>query len=240
MGLARISASGQSAQSQPVGQTVIMAKTSAGKSAARTRWALVAAGVLGLGAVIAIGAATLRPNLPQSPSAVAAPAAPAAPAATTPVDERFVIKRVLPIDGPIKYGDWHWDEANVPAGPIVITVDLEARVLSIFRNGYEIGAAAVLLGSDEKPTPTGVFPITQKKRHHISNLYDAPMPYMQRLTNDGVALHATTVKLGYASRGCVGMPEPFARKVFESTQLGDRVFITRGRMVGQGDSLVDS
>jgi lipoprotein-anchoring transpeptidase ErfK/SrfK len=157
------------------------------------------------------------------------------------LDDPFVIKRILPIEGAIKYGEWHWDDSEVPdKGEIVITVDLDARVLSIFRDGYEIGAAAVLLGTEEKPTPTGIYPITQKKRHHVSNLYDAPMPYMQRLTNDGITLHATDVEWGYASHGCIGMPEPFAAKVFAQTKLGDRVFITRGKMVGIGDSLVDS
>lgn len=165
----------------------------------------------------------------------------AAPAPGKPVDERFVIKRVLPIAGPIKYGEWHWDETGVPKeGPIVITVDLDARVLSIFRSGYEIGATAVLLGTDDKPTPTGVYPITEKKRHHVSNLYDAEMPYMQRLTDDGITLHASEVEWGYASHGCIGMPESFAAKVFATTRLGDRVFITRGKMVKTGDSLVES
>ena len=163
-----------------------------------------------------------------------------APAPVAAADQSFVIKRILPIEGAIKYGEWHWDETGAPAGPIVLTVDLDARVISIFRGGYEIGAAAVLLGTEEKPTPTGVYPITQKRRHHVSNLYDAPMPYMQRLTDDGITLHATSVEWGYASHGCIGMPEPFAKKVFETTQLGDRVFITRGKMVGLGDSLVDS
>ena len=158
-----------------------------------------------------------------------------------PVDERFVIKRVLPIKGAIKYGEWHWDEQGAPKdGPIVVTVDLDARVLSIFRSGHEIGATAVLLGSQEKPTPLGMFPITQKKRHHVSNLYDAEMPYMQRLTDDGISLHASEVELGYASHGCIGMPEEFAAKVFATTRLGDRVFITRGKMVKTGDTLVES
>lgn len=165
----------------------------------------------------------------------AAPEATPAPAA--PVDDRFVIKRILPITGPIKYGEWHWDDKNVPDGPIVMTVDLEARVISVFKGGYEIGASAVLLGSEEKPTPLGVFPITQKKRHHTSNLYDAEMPYMQRLTDDGITLHATKVAWGYVSHGCVGMPEAFARKVFETTSVGDKVYITRGKMIGVGDNL---
>lgn len=198
-------------------------------------------------AALAIVMISLDRSRPSAGPAGAAPAAPvepapaqvaAAPAATaSPVDERFVIKRILPIKGPIKYGEWHWDDKDVPAGPIVVTVDLDARVISVFRGGYEIGASAVLLGSEEKPTPLGVFPITQKKRHHVSNLYDAEMPYMQRLTDDGITLHATQVAWGYVSHGCVGMPEAFARKVFETTSLGDKVYITRGKMVGIGDSL---
>ncbi|MBV1690948.1 L,D-transpeptidase family protein [Novosphingobium sp. G106] len=164
-----------------------------------------------------------------------APAPAASPAA--PADERFVIKRILPINGPIKYGEWHWDDKNVPDGPIVMTVDLDARVISVFKGGYEIGASAVLLGSDDKPTPLGVFPITEKQVKHESNLYDAEMPYMQRLTNDGITLHATKVAWGYVSHGCVGMPLDFAKKVFETTHVGDKVYITRGKMVGLGASL---
>ena len=164
--------------------------------------------------------------------------APALPA--PPRDERFVIKRILPIDGPIKYGEWHWDEKGVPDGPLVITVDLEARVLSVFRNGYEIGATAVLLGTTEKPTPLGVFPIIWKKKDHYSSIYDgAPMPFTHRLTNDGVSIHGTKVEKGYASHGCIGVPNSFGEKLFAITKLGDKVYITRGKQVGQGDSLID-
>jgi lipoprotein-anchoring transpeptidase ErfK/SrfK len=155
----------------------------------------------------------------------------------TPVPE-LVIRRVLPIEGAIRYGEWHWDESGAPAtGVRVITVDLDARVISIFRDGYEIGAAAVLLGTQDKPTPTGVFPISEKSKDHVSNLYDAPMPYMLRLTNDGVTIHATNVQNGYASHGCIGVPLEFARKLFATVRLGDRVYVTRGKHVGVGDSL---
>ncbi|WP_292965872.1 L,D-transpeptidase family protein [Novosphingobium sp. UBA1939] len=156
-----------------------------------------------------------------------------------PTDRRFVIKRILPIAGPIKYGAWHWDEEGVPAGPLVITVDLDARVLSVFRNGYEIGATAVLLGTQEKPTPLGVFPILMKDKDHTSSLYDAPMPYTMRLTGDGVSIHATKVQNGFASHGCIGVPLDFAQKVFGEAHVGDKVYITRGKQVGVGDSLVD-
>lgn len=171
----------------------------------------------------------------QTASAPVAP--PRAEPAKPPIDERFVIKRILPIDGPIRYGEWHWDDKGVAPGPLVITVDLDARVLSVFRGGYEIGATAVLLGTQEKPTPTGIFPITQKKVDHVSNIYDAPMPYMQRLTNDGISIHATKVENGYASHGCIGVPDTFAQKLFGVTELGDRVYITRGKRVGLGDQI---
>lgn len=212
--------------------------------------ALLLTGALASVAVLA-GAATLSHTLPlfrpapethaEAPiaPAVALSAPEAAPSVTAPAsDDPFVIKHILPIKGPIKYGEWHWDESGVPNGPIVVTVDLDARVLSVFRGGYEIGATAVLLGTDDHPTPTGVFPILEKKRHHVSNLYDAEMPYMQRLTQDGITLHASEVEWGYASHGCISMPEPFAAKVFATTKLGDKVYITRGKMVGMGDSLL--
>jgi lipoprotein-anchoring transpeptidase ErfK/SrfK len=199
-------------------------------------------------ALVVLAAVMMMRNPPNTAKVVTAPSeAPDALAAASPaaspspaVDQRFVIKRILPIKGPIKYGEWHWDETDVPPGPIVVTVDLEARVLSVFRNGYEIGAAAVLIGSPDKPTPTGVFPILEKQRFHDSNLYDAKMPYMQRLTNDGITLHASKVAWGYASHGCISMPEPFAKKVFETTHVGDKVYITSGKMVGLGDSLTSS
>lgn len=173
------------------------------------------------------------------PAATPQAAAPAAAAARTPADERFVIKRILPITGPIKYGEWHWDDKDVPDGPIVITVDLDARVLSVFKGGYEIGATAVLLGTSEKPTPLGMFPIKWKKADHYSSTYDgAPMPFTQNLTDDGVAIHGTKVEKGYASHGCIGVPAGFDKKLFGVTKPGDRVFITKGKRVGQGDSLI--
>ncbi len=174
------------------------------------------------------------------PAALPAPQpAKRATAQVKPVDQRFVIKRILPISGPIRYGEWHWDEAGVPDGPLVITVDLDARVLSVFRGGYEIGATAVLLGTQEKPTPLGVFPIMMKKAEHYSSTYDdARMPFTMRLTDDGIAIHGTTVERGYASHGCVGTPTPFAKKLFSAAKLGDRVFITRGKQIGMGDALI--
>lgn len=155
----------------------------------------------------------------------------------TPTRDPLIIKRVLPINGPIKYGEWHWDDDGVPPGRMVVTVDLDARVISVFRGGYEIGAAAVLLGTDEHPTPLGSFPILQKKKDNISSLYGAEMPYTLRLTWDGISIHGSDVELGYASHGCIGTPTPFAAKVFSAVKTGDEVIITRGKMVGVGDGI---
>ena len=177
---------------------------------------------------------------PVKPGLAKAASAQVKPAPAKPRDERFVIKRVLPIKGPIRYGEWHWDDKGVADGPLVVTVDLDARVLSVFRGGYEIGATAVLLGTSEKPTPLGVFPIKWKKAEHYSRTYDlAPMPFTQNLTEDGVAIHGTKVEKGYASHGCIGVPDDFARRLFGVTEIGDKVYITRGKRIGKGDSLIE-
>ena len=168
-----------------------------------------------------------------APTALAAPAAPAA-------NPDFVVRRILDIPGPLKMGEFHWDESGAPAdGPVVITVDLDAQVLSIFRGGYEIGAAAILYGREDKPTPLGAFPISQKHARHVSNLYGAPMPYMMRLTNDGITIHGSdSVAPGYATHGCVAVPVPFAKRLFEAAKLGDVVIVTKGKRLQMGEPIV--
>lgn len=144
----------------------------------------------------------------------------------------LAVQRVLKIDGPFRHGDYVWDEDGAPAkGPVIITIDLKAQTLSVFRAGHEIGAAVILYGADDKPSPLGAFPITEKDADHVSNLYDAPMPYMLRLTNDGVAIHGSDVQWGNATHGCIGVPTPFAKKLFGVAKLGDMVVITNGRML---------
>lgn len=150
----------------------------------------------------------------------------------------YVIRRVLDTGGPIRYGDWFWDEKNVPAGPVIITVDLRANVLSIFRGGYEIGTAAVIYGATDKETPLGVFPIIGKDADHHSTIYGgAPMPYMLRLTNDGISIHGSEVAWDAATHGCIGVPKAFARKLFAATRLGDKVIITRGETLDRGKAI---
>lgn len=169
---------------------------------------------------------------PPAPKAVPKPAP--MMAAAEP-DEGYVVKRVLDVPEPLRHGAYYWDTEGVPEGPIVITVDLVAQTLSIFRAGYEIGTAAVIYGADEKPTPLGVFTVTQKDAHHVSNLYGAPMPYMLRLTNDGISIHGSALMEGkYATHGCVGVPTAFAKLIFGQVKLGDRVIVTSGEMLARG------
>ncbi|MFN3470704.1 MAG: L,D-transpeptidase family protein [Novosphingobium sp.] len=186
--------------------------------------------------------AAANPANPARPANTASQQAAPAIAAATPAiadDSPFVVKSILPINEPIRFGKFYWDESRAPAqGKLVITVDLAARVISVFRDGHEIGAAAILKGYSEKPTPTGVFPITQKIADHVSNIYDAPMPWMMRLTNDGVAIHGSKVQKGYATNGCVGVPDEFAKRLFGIARLGDKVIITDGRTMGIGDPLL--
>lgn len=213
--------------------------------APRLRWTIAtiagAALFVAGGMWISKAEADSRPEVRSSP--VPKPAidpalliAPKAKPTATPAPEPagYVVKRVLDIPGPMRPGDWHWDDAGVPDGPVVITVDIKAQTISVFRDGYEIGAAVVLYGAEDKPTPLGVFPISQKKVKHVSNLYGAPMPYMQRLTNDGVAIHASELGPNLATHGCIGVPLAFAKKLFAATKLGDKVIVTNGEVLDVG------
>lgn len=138
------------------------------------------------------------------------------------------IKTILNVPGRMSYGDFVWNDRGIPAGPIWIRVDLKSQLLSVFRSGHEIGTAVILYGGDGVPTPTGKFPILAKLKDHRSATYDAPMPYTLRLTADGVSIHASNVRWGYATHGCIGIPEGFAEKLFAAASIGDEVLIVDG------------
>lgn len=139
----------------------------------------------------------------------------------------FAVRGVLAPDGPMGAGTYVWEDAGVPRGELRIVVDLAWQRLYAYRGGIEIGRAAILYGADDKPTPTGRFKILQKKKDHISNLYGAPMPFMLRLTNDGIAIHGSEVEDGYATHGCIGVPDEFAELLFREATIGTQVLITR-------------
>ncbi|KQU45192.1 hypothetical protein ASG67_15820 [Sphingomonas sp. Leaf339] len=135
------------------------------------------------------------------------------------------VRSLLNTRGPMRFGDFRWNEDGVPIGTTWIRVDLSKQLISVFRGEHEIGTAIVLYGTDGKPTPTGTFPILARATHHRSSLYDAEMPYMLRLTRDGVAIHASAVRAGAATHGCIGVPQAFARHLYASVRRGDPVSI---------------
>jgi lipoprotein-anchoring transpeptidase ErfK/SrfK len=218
-----------------------MAKRTVSKTTARTIFIGTMAGAILLVVAVA-GSGLFRgrggakpasgpPAAVSPPRAPAAkPAQPAVPKASPAAQSPFTVKRVLDIREPLDHGDWVWDDAGVPSGPMVVTIDMQAQTLSVFRGGYEIGVAVILYGATDKPTPVGTYPIMEKDIDHVSNIYDnAPMPYGLRLTNDGVFIHASDVKWGSATHGCIGIPKPFAKRLFAAVKVGDPVVITNGK-----------
>ncbi|MDR2858510.1 MAG: L,D-transpeptidase [Novosphingobium sp.] len=129
-------------------------------------------------------------------------------------------------------GQYLWAPEIAPAGPVMIIVSLRDQRAYVYRNGLPIGISTVSTGKEGHVTPTGVFTILQKRVDHKSNLYNnAPMPYMQRLTWDGIALHAGNLPGYPASHGCIRLPRAFAQKLYEITNLGLTVVITDGDAV---------
>lgn len=147
------------------------------------------------------------------------------PRLALPGGQERTLHSVLKIDARMPFGSYVWDVADVPAGPVWVRVDIEKQLISVFRGGHEIGSAVILYGAESKPTPPGAFPVLQKAEDYHSRTYDAPMPFMLRLTQDGVAIHGSNVRKGWATHGCIGVPEAFARHLFAEMQLGDVVFI---------------
>jgi lipoprotein-anchoring transpeptidase ErfK/SrfK len=155
---------------------------------------------------------------PQVPAVIKA-SAPSSP---------FTVRGTLALDSDVEPGDYAWNDEGVPAGQISIVVDIEAERIYVYRGGIEIGRSFFIYGADDKPTPFGTFKILQKKRDHISNLYGAPMPFMLRLTNDGIAIHGSeTIAYNAATHGCIGLPDEFAELLFAEAKLGDPVLITK-------------
>jgi len=138
------------------------------------------------------------------------------------------VKSLLAVKAPLHFGDHSWDDRSVPAGSTWIRVDRGSQLMSVFRGANEIGTAVIVYGGDNKQTRSGKLHILGKARDHRSSLYDAQMPYTLRLTNDGVSIHASSVRWGAATHGCIGIPLPFAQRLFDAAAIGDEVVIVGG------------
>ena len=126
----------------------------------------------------------------------------------------------------LKPGEFIWEGELEPKGPVVVVVSLPEQMAYVYRNGVRIGVATASTGKKGHGTPTGVFTILNKAKEHHSKTYgNAPMPYSERLTWDGVALHAGGLPGYPSSHGCVHLPSEFARLLFGITHEGTTVVI---------------
>ena len=119
-----------------------------------------------------------------------------------------------------------------PQGPLIIAVSIDRQKVRIFDDNGVFAEAPVSTGMRGHPTPIGVFSVIQKHKFHHSNIYSgAPMPFMQRITWSGVAMHAGVLPGYPASHGCIRMPMSFAVKMWNWTKMGARVFVTPGEIM---------
>ncbi len=133
---------------------------------------------------------------------------------------------ILPLGATLRPGQYAWQPETSPSGPVLILVSVAEQLARVYRNGIEIAISTVSTGRDGYVTPTGVFTILQKAREHHSSTYDeASMPFTERLTWDGVALHAGAVPGYPSSHGCVHLPLAFAQLLFGITEVGTTVVI---------------
>jgi lipoprotein-anchoring transpeptidase ErfK/SrfK len=127
----------------------------------------------------------------------------------------------------LRPGQFVWRPNAASTGEVEIVVSLPLQRAYVYRGGTLIGVSTVSTGQPGYETPVGSFNILQKRREHYSNRYDnAPMPFMQRLTWDGIALHAGAIPNRPASHGCIRLPTAFARNLFAVTELGAAVHVT--------------
>src|SRR6202140_3731098 len=122
-------------------------------------------------------------------------------------------------------------ESTKPQGPLIIAISIERQKLKIYDAKGFFAETPISTGMRGHPTPMGVFSVIQKHKFHHSNIYSgAPMPYMQRITWSGVAMHAGVLPGYPASHGCIRMPMVFAMKMWNWTRMGARVVVTPGEM----------
>jgi hypothetical protein len=150
-------------------------------------------------------------------------AAPAGSAFATPVIPDYDVAARADA---LKPGEFFWQPHLAPSGGVELVVSIPLQRAFVYRGGVLIGVTTVSTGKPGHKTPVGSFDILQKRRRHFSNRYNnAPMPFMQRLTWDGIALHAGEIPGRPASHGCVRLPLAFAKALFQVTQVGASVHI---------------
>ena len=162
----------------------------------------------------------------------------AVPAAAQPATNPApTLAQQAPALGP---GQYVWDAKAPTSGPLLLTIDLSAQRVMVYRDGALMAASAISTGTLGRETPTGTFTILEKKVTHRSTTYDnAPMPYMQRLTSKGIAIHAGDLPGYPASHGCIRLPNEFAKRLYGITAIGTPVMITDDREIAERKRVAD-
>src|SRR5260370_2095935 len=134
--------------------------------------------------------------------------------------------QVSPETVTLKTGQYVWEPERAPEGPLLIVASIAEQVAYVYRNGIRIARSSVSTGRPGHRTPTGIFTILEKEVHHTSSIYKgAEMPYLERVTWGGIALHAGDLP-GYPdSHGCVRLPLEFSKLLFGVTMKGATVII---------------
>ena len=141
----------------------------------------------------------------------------------TPAGAKQVYKAI----GDLKPGEFTWHPERSPHGAVAVVVSIPEQRVHVYRNGVRIAVSTCSTGRKGHETPTGVFTVLQKDKHHRSSTYNnAPMPNMNRLTWSGIALHAGKLPGYPASHGCVRLPFKFSQKLFTVTHVGTPVIIS--------------
>ena len=126
----------------------------------------------------------------------------------------------------VKPGQYLWRDVPESAGPERVVISLSDQLAYLYRGDTLMAVAATSTGRDDKPSPTGIFSVLEKKPFYRSKKYDnAPMPWMERIDQYGIALHGG-YNPGYpASHGCIRLPLAFAKKLYTVTDIGTPVYI---------------
>jgi lipoprotein-anchoring transpeptidase ErfK/SrfK len=172
------------------------------------------------------GQTSAQPQISKPPIDPVVRTLPATPSVTPKAPVRKTAKAVA--TDQLKPGQFMWgQDAEVP-GALKIVVLLDVQRLYVFNDSKLVAFSTISSGKPGHETPPGIFPILQKEKDHKSSIYDdAPMPFMQRLTWDGVAMHAGHLPGRPASHGCIRLPARFAQSLFGITRTGQEVLVLR-------------
>ncbi len=171
-------------------------------------------------------AGALALAMPLAPAGAASETLEARETAATAVDRARDDMHEVLAGRTLKAGQYLWKKGREDSAVTRVVIGLNEQLAFAYEGDELIAVSTISSGRESYETPTGVFPILEKRRMYHSNRYEnAPMPYMQRLDDYGIALHAGNLPGHPASHGCVRLPSEFAAKLFAKTEIGTEVLI---------------